>query len=286
MNDAEFAKFKDELIGTAKEINEASSDKRPVPTRGPDGKFLKRDAKGATEAQPAPVDRDAPPKIIEPATGPKKPDAEPAPAAADDFSADLVEEAAALGLSKDDFPTPASLEKAVRALDKTLLAKFGSQAKPAEQVKPAQEPLKPVEPAKPAAPPEDALTKAMSRLESFEPEWANAIRDVISASSAADKAEIAELKKLVGGVAQQRASEHSQAVINAFDDALERNPQYQEFLGQGRFQERQRESTGAGRACGRRSGDARHSQDLPRCGASRASARHPVQKGRRRGLPR
>ena len=78
---------------------------------------------------------------------------------------------------------------------------------------------------------------ALSRLESFDPEWAGAIKEVVEASSAADKALIAELKAQVASIGQERQQHAERSVVDAFDDAIERNPTFKAVLGEGRYED-------------------------------------------------
>jgi hypothetical protein len=230
--DANFAKLKAEVESIGK-------DRRRE--RGPDGRFLKQEDPGTDQAGGAPVDAASPPATP---TEPTPPAAQPKQPAQSEFSAELLEEAQALfastGLAQEDFPTPAALEKAVRKLDAHVLAHAGRQAKnqPAPQAaEPPKPAAPPVQPKADPAPVSDDFEAEMKRLESFDPDWAEGIRRVVLAKDKANEARMAKLEQQLGMVAEQRNQRASLEAVNRFDDALERHPQFESFLGKGRFAE-------------------------------------------------
>jgi hypothetical protein len=233
-DDANFAKLKAEVENLGRE--------RKVPERGPDGKFLKREAEPTAGGEPASTASPA-----TPAAEPSPPAAQPTKQPAEsEFTAELLDEAQALfastGLAQEDFPTPAALEKAVRKMDARVLAHAGRQAKnqpAAEAVAPPPQPAAPPAQPKPAepAPASDDVEAELKRLESFDPDWGGGFRRLLAAKDKANDARIARLEQQLGAVAEQRNQRAALEAVNRFDDALERHPQFEAFLGKGRFAE-------------------------------------------------
>lgn len=145
------------------------------------------------------------------------------------FAPELVEQADILGLSQEDFPTPAALQRAVTAMDKRILA-LGGQAKPAEL--PPQLPVQQPPPAPPPAPKGDEISALEARLEKdFDPEFAGVVKQF----RAHDSARIARLEQAIQAMHAQSAQQTSDRFTQQFDDWIGSSKDAQTILGKGSF---------------------------------------------------
>lgn len=170
--------------------------------------------------------------------GPEQPSSEP-PAtvkAPSPFSAELVEQAELLGFSTDDYPTPAALERAIRAFDNRLLA-IGRQEKPAEPPQPSAAPKAapqsaPAQPPAPAAKPDD-FADLLAKLEKdFDPEFAG----VVKAFNEHHQQRYAALEEKFSHVEQFFRQQEVARFTGEFDDWIEANDGIQQVLGSGRYE--------------------------------------------------